>query len=213
MMKRVVVFIDGFNVYHAINDNPDWHIYKWLNLSKLSQILVPKTERVEAILYFTALATWMPDKMARHRIYIKALELHGVQIIYGLFEVRDKHCPNCNTWYQSHEEKQTDVNIATQLYKLAVEDRYDKALIMSGDSDLIPAVKSVKSTFPTKDIVVAVPIGRRAEELKLECDSHMRIRLKHLRDSRFPEEIDIGDGQFLSCPAPYRMPQPLIPPT
>jgi len=203
-MKRVVVFIDGFNVYHAIDCNTAWHKYKWLDFSKLVQLFIPRTEKIEEILYFTALATWLPDKMVRHKVFIKAVELRNVNTIYGMFKIRDKFCTNCKTWYRAHEEKQTDVNIATYLFKLAVEDRYDKAVIISGDSDLVPAIKAVRTTFPTKQIVAVIPIGRRSEELKQTCDSYMRMKIKHLKDSRFPDEIDLGNNQFLSCPTPWR---------
>lgn len=204
-MKRVVVFVDGFNLYHAIDMNSAWRIYKWLNLSKLAQLIVPKTEKIEEILYFTALATWLPDKMARHKIFIKAIELQGVTTVYGMFKVRDKFCSNCKTWYKAHEEKQTDVNIASQLFKLAVEDRFDKALVMSGDSDLVPAIKAVQTTFPTKEIGAVLPIGRKSEDLKHICDFYIRIKEKHLRDSRFPDDIDLGEGNVLPCPAPWRI--------
>ena len=212
-MKRVVVLIDGYNVYHAIDINPTWHKYKWLNYAKLAQLFIPKTDKVEAMYYFTALATWMPDKMARHRLFIRTTELQGVNIVYGLFKVRDKFCTNCKTWYKAHEEKQTDVNIATYLFRLAVEDRYDKALILSGDSDLVPAIKEVRATFPNKQVGVIIPIGRRSEELKLISDFYMRMKEKHLRDSRFPESIDLGAGQTLECPQSWRVPPQTEPPT
>lgn len=203
-MKRVAVFIDGFNIYHAIDSNPEWNTHKWLNFTRLAELFVPRTERIEVILYFTALATWLPDKMARHRVFIRAVELQGVNTVYGMFKIRDKFCPNCKTRYEAHEEKQTDVNIATQLFKLAVEDRYDKALVISGDSDLVPAIKAVRATFPTKQVVAVIPVGRKSEDLKQTCDFYMRMKTKHLKDSRFPDDIDIGNGRFLSCPNPWR---------
>ncbi len=92
------------------------------------------------------------DKVKRHKIFIKAQELKGIRIIYGEFRKRDKHCRVCKNWYQTFEEKQTDVNIAIKLFELAIQDKYDKALIISGDSDLIPSIKAVKSTFPHKGV-------------------------------------------------------------
>ncbi|MDP2944811.1 MAG: hypothetical protein Q8N86_00415, partial [Atribacterota bacterium] len=63
-----------------------------------------------------------------------------------------------------------------------MQDKFDKAYIISGDSDLIPSVEAVKALFPHKQIGVIIPIGRRAELLKLKCDFHMKIKEKHLRD-------------------------------
>ena len=44
-------------------------------------------------------------------------------------------------------------------------DQYDRAVIISGDTDLIPAIKTVRSTFPPKQIGVIVPIGKSSEDL------------------------------------------------
>jgi hypothetical protein len=48
----------------------------------------------------------------KHRRLIRALELNGVDIIYGKFKMRDKKCRSCGAVYKIPEEKQTDVNIA-----------------------------------------------------------------------------------------------------
>ncbi|GAJ06134.1 unnamed protein product, partial [marine sediment metagenome] len=68
------------------------------------------------------------------------------------------------------EEERTDVNIAIYLFKLAIQDKFDKAYIISGDSDLIPSIEAVKILFPHKQIGVTIPIGRRAELLKQKCE-------------------------------------------
>ena len=46
---RVVVYVDGFNLYYAIRGTP----YRWLNLGHLSGILVGNRS-VVGIRYFTA---------------------------------------------------------------------------------------------------------------------------------------------------------------
>ena len=35
-MNRVLFFIDGFNVYHALQEKPQYHKYKWLDYSALA---------------------------------------------------------------------------------------------------------------------------------------------------------------------------------
>jgi len=202
-MNRVVFFVDGFNLYHSIIDNPAYHKYKWLDISKLAALFLTKQDHIEDIIYFTALTTWNPPKMARHKHFIKALELRGLKVVYGEFRSKDRFCPLCKKNYKVHEEKQTDVNIAIHLFRLAIEDQYDTAMIISGDSDLIPSIAAVRSTFPTKKLVVIIPFGRRAEELKQVCDRYMKIKLKHLDQSMFEEEIDLGNGQKLSRPSTW----------
>ncbi len=65
MEKNVIVFIDGFNLYHAINVNPKYHKYKWLDLSKLANLYITKNEKIVDILYCTALAMWNPGKVKK----------------------------------------------------------------------------------------------------------------------------------------------------
>ena len=198
-MERVVAFIDGFNLYHSLVENPSYRKYKWLNLRTLIETYVP-TKNLREIHYFTALTTWNLQKMVRHKTLIKVLESTDVTIVYGEFRKRERTCPNCRRTYSSHEEKQTDVNIAIDLFRLAILDRYDTALILSGDSDLIPSIKAVKSTFPSKKVGILIPIGRRAEELKQHCDFHIKIREKNLARCVFPDTVILSDGTRIAKP-------------
>jgi len=106
----------------------------------------------------------------------------------------------CKKTYTTFEEKRTDVNIAIYLFKLAIQDKFDKAYIISGDSDLIPPIEAVKTLFSHKQIGVIIPIGRRAELLKLKCDFHMKIKEKHLKSSILPDIIPLKDNKKLVCP-------------
>lgn len=203
-MEKVIFFIDGFNLYHALLDNKRLNQYKWLDLTSLTHKFILKTDKIEDIYYFTALTTWSPDKVKRHKDFIKAQEIKGVKIIYGEFKRKDKLCPICKKTYQTFEEKQTDVNIAIQLLKLAIQDKYDKAFIISGDSDLIPSIEAVKSAFPNKQIGVIIPIYRSAEQLKQTCDFYMKMKEKHLQSSMLPDVIDLGKGKKLERPQSWK---------
>jgi len=50
--------------------------------------------------------------------------------------------------YQTYEEKRTDVNIAIKILEDAFLWKYERAIIMSWDSDIVPAIESVKKNFP-----------------------------------------------------------------
>ena len=158
---------------------------------------------MEDLYYFTSLMKWKPDKMKRHIIFIRALETTGVKVVYGEFKLKDRLCPNCNKEYQGHEEKQTDVNLAISLFSLAIEDRYDTALVVTGDSDIIPSIKAVRKMFPAKRIGVAIPIGREAEEIKNVASFYVRLKEKQFKTSLFPDEIDLGNGEKLIKPATW----------
>lgn len=205
-MSKNVFFVDGFNLYHALDyfdggpDHYRYHRYKWISLTRLANCYVSKKDRIEQILYFTTLATWDPAKVQRHRQFIRAQENEGVRIVYGEFKRKEKKCQLCGKYFWTYEEKQTDVNIALSLFQLAVQDRYDKAVIISGDTDLLPAVMAVHATFPGKQIGVVIPIGRASEDFKKQADFHHKMKEKHLISSRYPDSITLGDGSVLTCP-------------
>ena len=209
MDKRIVFFFDGFNLWHALDHNPalrnknQYHKYKWLNLHRLAQCFVPEKE-IAGLYYFTALAVWDPNKVARHKTYISALRSVGAKIIFGNFKLRDKKCHLCQGIYKAYEEKHTDVNIAITLFQSALKDEYDTAIIVSGDSDLVPAIEAVKMTFPGKQMGVMIPIGRRAELLKQVTDFKMKIKESHLAISQFPDEINLGEGTMLKRPESWK---------
>jgi len=212
-MARVMFFFDGFNVYHSLRefhfDNTagknirNYEKYKWLDLYQLAKMFVKKEDVIDEVYYFTAYATWLPDPMARHKIYVKALQNAGVRIVLGKFKSKDKRCKICKRKYKTNEEKQTDVNIALYLFREAVLDRYDKAFLVTADSDLVPAVELAKKTFPGKEIILLTPIGRNSIELKNTCDFRMKIKEKHLKASQFPNLIDLGNGKKLEKPTEW----------
>ena len=203
-MNKVTVFIDGFNIYHALEDNPSYHKYKWLNLEKLSKCFVGSKDTITKNFYFTAYATWNMQKLSRHKIYVEALRLAGVEIIFGAFRRKNRLCRVCNKRYLTFEEKRTDVNIAIRLFQTAIAGLWDTALIISGDSDLIPAIQAIKSTFPNKKIGVVIPIGRRAEELKLATDFHAKIKEKHLKSCQVDDKIRLDGGHVLKRPQSWQ---------
>jgi uncharacterized LabA/DUF88 family protein len=173
-------------------------------LAQLAKAYVTARDTVAGVYYFTTLATWDAGKVARHQLFIRANEMEGVQVVYGEFKRKQKRCPLYHKMYLTVEEKQTDVNIALKLFQLAVQDVYDKAIIISGDTDLLPAVKAVQATFPTKTIGVVIPIGRASEDFKKNADFHHKMKEHQLLASRFPDIITLPNGSTLVCPPKWK---------
>lgn len=150
----------GSTFNHAV-DSIAQHRLKWVDLRALCEVFAPGPEHdPKTVYYFSAYATWRPDAFARHRSFIKALQTRGVTPVLGHFKEKDRACRKCGNAWKDHEEKETDVNIALYLLRDAFEDLYDRALVVSGDSDLAPALKMIRAKFPAKEIRVIAPIGR-----------------------------------------------------
>lgn len=71
-VQRAVGYIDGFNLYHAIDDLGRPHL-KWVDLRALVASFLRAGQELTAVNYYSAYATWMPDEFRRHRQYISAL--------------------------------------------------------------------------------------------------------------------------------------------
>ena len=193
-------FIDGFNVYHAI-DTPRLCKYKWLNYWVLAKQFLRGRDTLTDVLYFTAYPPWNPAKRHRHECLVSANEAQGVKAVLGEFRRTKKKCrAKCKKSYLTFEEKRTDVNIAIHLFQNAVIDAYDKAVLVSGDSDIIPSVQAVQKTFQKKELSVVIPIGRRAKELKRVIGSSMKMKESHLRTSQLPAKLTLADGTVLRKP-------------
>lgn len=106
---RVRVYIDGFNLYHSVDELKDDKL-KWLDVRKLAAQFLRPNEEIDKVLFFTALPTYLireardqvksqkaAEKIARHRLYIKALEACGTEVNPGTFKAKPAKCYKCKT--------------------------------------------------------------------------------------------------------------------
>jgi len=66
---RTAFFVDGFNLYHALDAELKYHKYKWLDFNKLVSFYLGKDDTPAGIFYFSALTKWGVDKRKRHGPY------------------------------------------------------------------------------------------------------------------------------------------------
>ena len=66
----------------------------------------------------------------------------------------------------AYEEKETDVAIAVELLEIFVMDVCDTAVLVTGDTDLVPAITTAKRLFPRKNVLLLFPYKRHNRELK-----------------------------------------------
>lgn len=123
----------------------------------------------------------------------------------GRFKPRDKWCQaTCKEAFVTHEEKETDVNVALHLANYAWQDKYDHAIVISGDSDLVPAVKCVTNLFPQKKVTIATPPARGAKELvKAAGGNRLRIKVSDLMNNLLPEKLKDKHGAEITRPSNY----------
>lgn len=179
---RISFFFDGLNVYHALQSIVTETM--WLDLNLFGQAFQKQSEEVVKIRYFSAFPSWDEELAKEHQRYFSYLKGQNVELILGKFRKRNKQYRLCYKNFSVFEEKETDVNIAVSLFEAAIEDEFDKAIIVSGDSDLSSSIEAVKRRFPEKEVGVIIPIGRRANILKKKTDFSMKMKQHHLETCR-----------------------------
>jgi uncharacterized LabA/DUF88 family protein len=97
------------------------------------------------------------------------------------------------------QEKMTDVNIATHMLTDALRDRFDVAVVVSGDSDLSPPMEAIKDHHPGKKVVVYFPPHRVSSQLTKAANNALHIRESHLKNQLPPT---IALGQTIICKPP-----------
>ena len=202
-------FVDGFNLYHALDSEARYHKYKWLNLRALAlQFSKPPYEILQHVKYFTSYAAWKPfSTVSRHRAYVKALQSVNVEVILGRFQEKTRTCRapgGCGLRFSVHEEKLTDVNIAVSIVEACITKQCDILYLISGDNDLVPALQAAKRLCSSIEITVVLPINAKAKTLTNICHQNgysiAKISEPYLVASQFPEQINIGGKIYTKPP-------------
>ena len=209
-MNRTSFIIDGFNVYHSLiqAERDSLTPTKWLDLHKLCRSFLPIIGRsfgsraeLEDIFYYSASPIHRKsDKVNRHSLYMKCLEVSGVEVYLGRFKKKTVFCRKCRRKFIAHEEKESDVAIAMKLFETLYADECDTAVLVTGDTDLSPAVKTCKRLFPSKNILFAFPYKRRNNELAKLSSKSFSIKQNSYTSCQFSNPLIDSDGNRYNKP-------------
>lgn len=206
MTRRVVAYIDGFNLYFGLKSK-GWKKYYWLDLLTLSTRFLRPGQMLQSVHYFTARIRDNGRNTAdikRQSTYIDALCARGVQVHEGHYLEKRRRCRSCGAQWVDYEEKMTDVNIAVQLVSDAFDDAYDTALLISGDSDLTTPVAQLRKRFPNKQIVALLPPDRHSKQLQKAATGYLSISEAKLRASQLPDQVPPATHFVLQRPGTWK---------
>jgi hypothetical protein len=153
---QVIAYVDGFNLYHGMHQARGRRGL-WLDLESLCTSLLRPGQELTGLHYFTALVDG-PGR-PRQQAYLDALSAHGrvTQVHVGRFQTTTHECRSCGSRRRAHEEKESDVSFGVQLVEDAALRRYRVALLVTADSDMLPAVRAARRLAPDARVVVALP--------------------------------------------------------
>ena len=204
---RTNIYVDGFNLYYgALRKTP----YRWVNLNTLFQYLLPKNP-IQSIKYFTALVSARPNDLnapASQKLYLRALStIPELSVHFGHFLVHQVTMPlvvpvgDPQQYVKviKTEEKGSDVNLATHLLHDAHMNKFDVAVVVSNDSDLLGPIKIVRNEL-NKKVGVLNPQKNPSRAILPHIDFIKQIRSGVLQASQFPKQLSDARGLFTKPP-------------
>lgn len=207
ILDRVFAYIDGFNLYYGMLD-AGLHNARWLDLRAMCAALPRPHQRLDLVRHFTARLRDDPDAARDQAVYLDALLARGgVEIEFGHFLATSVECRECGFVKKKYEEKRTDVNMAVRLLEDAFDDRFDLAIVVSADSDLVAPIEAIRRRFDDKRVMVACPPRRRSAQLCKAADAVHHLSGPVIRSSRLPDPVMTSTGVELRAPRGW-LPEP-----
>ena len=202
-MSNVRVYIDGFNMYHAIEKTGRIEL-KWLNLQNLSRDLLRNGEELDEVHFFTAVWPYEAKKQKRHENFIAAQEAYGVKVHRGKFSKPQRWCERHERRCPFREEKQTDVGIGVKMLTDAFELKADRMILVTADSDQIPTAKAINA-LEAVSLTLAFPPGRskEARELGKLIPDRFELSVERLVNFKLPRTVTRDGVTVARMPALY----------
>jgi uncharacterized LabA/DUF88 family protein len=198
---RTAFFVDGYNLYYGLlHGSP----HKWLDLpALLAHILSVQdpSSVLSSVSYYTSpviarLATRGQQSNDAQNRYIRALQAKGVEVTLGNHRLTKGYAPRhvegkkpsrqdqVAIWQL--EEKETDVNLALGMYRAGCrsdELQIEQIVLVSGDTDLAPALAAIRADFPHIRIGVILPHRREQRDPPGSLKEHAHWMRRHVSES------------------------------
>lgn len=213
MDLRVSFLVDGLNLYHSLKEveRISKGRVRWLDLRRLCASYLHAVrsavgERVElgAVHYFSAIANHLttrnPAAVDQQAAYVSVLQETGVDLTLSRFKQKEVSCPRCGSRFIRYEEKETDVAIGMRLMEIAARGESEIVVLISGDTDLVPAIRAAKRFSPNLTIGVAFPFLRHNAELKAVADFTFSVGQKDIQRAQLPAAVTLSDGRTILKP-------------
>lgn len=140
--ERVIVYVDGFNFYYGLK--PRWKKYYWINIVQLFESFMRPNQELVAVKYFSARPTDIGKSKRQDAFFQANKENPKFKLILGKYLRKKIECFRCHNVIHTYEEKESDVRFATQIVADAFQKNCDVAIVVSADSDMVPAIELAK---------------------------------------------------------------------
>jgi len=211
---RIAAYVDGFSVYYACFKGPTkepYVRYKWLDYRALFEAIFPDDD-LFIVRVFTAIAPNSrddPDQPTRHDTYVRALRARpGTEVYVGRFQKSKREAvlahPKAGmdstqtVWI--YQEKQSDVSLASHLIVDAVDGIFDRAVLLTNDSDFLEPVRMVRKRFG-REVLILSPDVTISGALRKAADAGRVLDRGLLAVCQLPDPVVGPDGREIFKPS------------
>ena len=181
---RVMVFIDGNNLYHGVKAR-DWG--SWIDIGKLAKKVVGQRDLIH-IFYYNAPPPGGKTYTEKANAYLAFVQktpnlTMRKSRLQGITKA-DEYAS-----YQSYVEKGGDTALSSDLVSQAAKNSFDTAIIISSDGDFEPAARTIRDEYGK---LVEVIYFEGSRPFVMESCSIMRKFRKSYVDDNYvePERAD-----------------------
>lgn len=172
--EKVIVFIDGSNLYHILKEIfPKKRLIDF-NFNNFIESLISGRKLIR-VYYYTAPLDRKKDEetyMKQQQFFEKIRKIPNFNLVLCRMQ---KQKINGKTIYQVKED---DIHLAVDMVKLAYNQAYDTAILISSDGDFVPAIQAIKEIG--KNIENIGFETKFSYHLQHECDKFTKLRKKEV---------------------------------
>lgn len=173
MAERVMVFVDGSNLYHSLKN---YYNRTDLDLGKFCQKILEKRQLIR-IYYYNA----QVGQKQEPELYIQQQAFfEGINAI-PYTELRLGRLVYTNWPSVPPYEKGTDVQLATDMITHNFKNNYDVAILVAGDNDYAGAVQAVKDNGKHVEVALFGKQGT-SQQLRSAADKVITINARMIKD-------------------------------
>lgn len=196
-LKKAMLFIDCSNFYHCLKQNKLFDFFSYKSFyDELS-----KGFEVSQVLFYDATKSFLiePEQFSKQQAFHERLKKEIPNLIIRARKLKylfvnervenakkkAKFCKNCKKALEDFiadagllkisKEKGVDILLVADMIKYAYQDRYEVALLATGDADFTPAVELVQAL--KKEVVNLHFFAGSSSELRNACNSHKLIQV------------------------------------
>lgn len=188
-MANVLLFIDfwnfqlGWNEYMASGRKPGDPPIKiaWKDVSKVFLDELPSVVGAGTSLTYKGTRVYasvdprLGGKDAKLKNFLHRIlgQMTGFRVQVHERRPKTEECPGCGRQHLRLVEKGVDTSIVTELFEGAINNSYDTGMLVSNDSDLVPAIEMIQDRLNKQ--IIHVGFNRGGHHVRTAAWSHLLL--------------------------------------